>query len=105
MVTPWKYDALRYRRRPTREVRVGDVGVGGDNPIRVQSMTTPATRDTEATVSQIARLVEAGCEIVRVTVPTSRGRREPAADPRGAARAGRSGCRWWPTSTSRRPRR
>ena len=50
---------------------IGDVGVGGDNPIRVQSMTTPATTDTAATVAQIARLVEAGCEIVRVTVPTS----------------------------------
>jgi (E)-4-hydroxy-3-methylbut-2-enyl-diphosphate synthase len=60
-----------YQRRRTRVVSVGDVGVGGDNPIRVQSMTTPATTDTDATVSQIARLVEAGCEIVRVTVPTT----------------------------------
>jgi (E)-4-hydroxy-3-methylbut-2-enyl-diphosphate synthase len=60
-----------YRRWPTREVRIGDVGVGGDNPIRVQSMTTPATTDTAATVEQIERLVDAGCEIVRVTVPTS----------------------------------
>ena len=50
---------------------MGDLGVGGRNPIRVQSMTTPATTDTEATVAQIVRLVEAGCEIVRVTVPTS----------------------------------
>ena len=50
---------------------IGDVGVGGDHPIRVQSMTTPATTDTTATVAQIVRLVEAGCEIVRVTVPTS----------------------------------
>ncbi|HMC83467.1 MAG TPA: (E)-4-hydroxy-3-methylbut-2-enyl-diphosphate synthase, partial [Candidatus Polarisedimenticolia bacterium] len=60
-----------YRRRKTREVRVGDVGVGGGNPIRVQSMTTPRTADVEATVSQILRLVEAGCEIVRVTVPST----------------------------------
>lgn len=52
-------------------MRVGDVGVGGSNPIRVQSMTTPATTDVEATLAQIVRLVEAGCEIVRVTVPTS----------------------------------
>ncbi len=51
---------------------VGDVGVGGGNPIRVQSMTTPATTDTAATVTQIVRLVEAGCEIVRLAVPTSR---------------------------------
>ncbi|HEV8336622.1 MAG TPA: (E)-4-hydroxy-3-methylbut-2-enyl-diphosphate synthase [Candidatus Polarisedimenticolia bacterium] len=61
-----------YRRRPTREVRVGDVGVGGTNPIRVQSMTTPATSDVEATSAQIRRLVEAGCEIVRLTVPSTR---------------------------------
>jgi (E)-4-hydroxy-3-methylbut-2-enyl-diphosphate synthase len=60
-----------YRRRRTRVVHVGDVPLGGDHPIRVQSMTTPATTDTAATVAQIARLVEAGCEIVRVTVPTS----------------------------------
>src|SRR5262245_44130562 len=60
-----------YRRRRSRVVMIGDVGVGGDHPIRVQSMTTPATTDTDATVSQIARLVDAGCEIVRVTVPTS----------------------------------
>jgi (E)-4-hydroxy-3-methylbut-2-enyl-diphosphate synthase len=68
---PWRYDGLAIRRRPTRVVRVGEVGVGGDNPIRIQSMTTPATRDVAATVGQIARLVEAGCEIVRVTVPTT----------------------------------
>jgi (E)-4-hydroxy-3-methylbut-2-enyl-diphosphate synthase len=67
----WTYDGLRYRRRPTRTVRVGDVAVGSEHPIRVQSMTTPATTDVPATVSQIARLVEVGCEIVRVTVPTS----------------------------------
>ena len=59
-----------YRRRRTRCVMVGDVGVGGDHPIRVQSMTTPATQDVAATVAQTVRLVAAGCEIVRVTVPT-----------------------------------
>src|SRR5262245_38290740 len=58
-------------RRRSRVVHVGDVPLGGDYPIRVQSMTTPATTDTQATVSQIERLVEAGCEIVRVTVPTT----------------------------------
>jgi (E)-4-hydroxy-3-methylbut-2-enyl-diphosphate synthase len=63
-------DAYRYRRRPTRQVLVGDVGVGGVNPIRVQSMTTTDTMDTEATVAQTARLVEVGCEIVRITAPT-----------------------------------
>ena len=60
-----------YQRRRSRIVHVGDVALGGDQPIRVQSMTTPATTDTAATVAQIARLVEAGCEIVRLTVPTT----------------------------------
>ncbi len=63
-------DPYAYRRRRTHEVLVGDVGVGANNPIRVQSMTTPRTRDIEAQVAQILRLVEAGCEIVRVTTPT-----------------------------------
>src|SRR5438270_10260374 len=58
-----------FHRHKTREVRVGDKVVGGDNPIWVQSMTTPDTFDVEATVAQIHRLEEAGCEIVRVTVP------------------------------------
>ena len=60
---------LRKPRHRTRTVRVGDKVVGGDNPIWVQSMTTPDTHDVEATVAQIHRLEEAGCEIVRVTVP------------------------------------
>jgi len=63
---------LHYRRRPTREVKVGDVGVGGNNAIRIQSMTTPATHDVDATVEQIRRLVDTGCEIVRVTVPSTK---------------------------------
>src|SRR5215472_9257871 len=58
-----------FQRHKTREVRVGDKVVGGDNPIWVQSMTTPDTHDLEATVAQIHRLEEVGCEIVRVTVP------------------------------------
>jgi (E)-4-hydroxy-3-methylbut-2-enyl-diphosphate synthase len=60
-----------HQRRRSRVVYVGDVPLGGDHPIRVQSMTTPATTDTAATVAQIVRLVEAGCEIVRVTIPTT----------------------------------
>lgn len=56
------------KRRPTREVMVGPVGVGGHHPIRVQSMTTSSTRDVEATIEQIIRLADAGCEIARVTV-------------------------------------
>lgn len=58
-----------FRRHKTRLVRVGDKVVGGDNPIWVQSMTTTDTHDLEATVAQIHRLEEAGCELVRVTVP------------------------------------
>lgn len=56
-------------RHKTREVRVGDKVVGGSNPIWVQSMTTTDTFDVEGTVAQIKRLEEAGCELVRVTVP------------------------------------
>ena len=52
----------------TREVKVGGVGVGGNNPIRIQSMTTSNTRDVEHTIEQAIRLADAGCEIVRMTV-------------------------------------
>src|ERR671936_1677469 len=65
-------DPFRYRRRATRVVMVGDVGVGGHNPIRVQSMTTTRTQDVAATAAQAERLVRAGCEIVRITAPTVR---------------------------------
>ncbi len=56
------------KRFKTREVLVGHVGVGGDNPVRIQSMTTSSTRDIEATIDQIIRLADTGCEIARVTV-------------------------------------
>ncbi len=59
-----------YQRRPTRVVMVGRVGVGGANPIRVQSMITCDTMDTEASIAQTVELAEAGCEIVRITAPT-----------------------------------
>jgi (E)-4-hydroxy-3-methylbut-2-enyl-diphosphate synthase len=58
-----------FQRHKTREVQVGGLAIGGDNPIRVQSMTTPDTNLVEETIAQILRLEEAGCEIVRVTVP------------------------------------
>lgn len=63
-------DLFSYRRRPTREVMVGGLGFGGSNPIRVQSMITSDTMDTAACVAQTLRLVEAGCEMVRITAPT-----------------------------------
>ncbi len=56
------------KRRLTREVMVGNVGVGGSNPVRIQSMTTSNTRDVDATIEQAIRLADAGCEIVRMTV-------------------------------------
>ena len=61
---------LQYHRRATREVKVGNVGIGGDNPIRVQSMITCDTMDTEASIQQTMELADAGCEIVRITAPT-----------------------------------
>jgi 1-hydroxy-2-methyl-2-(E)-butenyl 4-diphosphate synthase len=63
-------DLLSYSRRKTREVMVGNVGVGADNPIRVQSMITSDTRDTPACVAEVLGLAEAGCEIVRITAQT-----------------------------------
>ncbi len=68
----WVASPFAWARRPTREVRVGAVGIGGANPIRIQSMTTTDTRDTDATVAQVVRLAEAGCEIVRITAPSIR---------------------------------
>jgi (E)-4-hydroxy-3-methylbut-2-enyl-diphosphate synthase len=58
------------RRRTTREVLVGDVGIGGSNPIRIQSMTTTDTRDTQGTADQTELLASVGCEIVRITAPS-----------------------------------
>src|SRR5438045_438350 len=63
-------DPFACLRRISREVRVGNVGIGGDNPIRVQSMITCDTMDTEASIAQTIELAEAGCEIVRITAPT-----------------------------------
>jgi len=57
------------RRFKTREVRVGNVVIGGNNPVRIQSMTNTNTMDTEATVAQSIRLFEVGCEMVRITAP------------------------------------
>jgi len=61
--------ATSVQRHKTKEIGVGDHAVGGENPILVQSMTTTNTFDAEATLAQIRRLEEAGCEVVRVTVP------------------------------------
>jgi len=63
-------DLLHYARRETREVMVGNVGIGAHHPIRIQSMITSDTRDTPASVQQVLDLAEAGCEIVRITAQT-----------------------------------
>src|SRR6202790_5328226 len=56
-------------RRRTRQLMVGDVGIGSDHPIAVQSMTTTKTHDVNATLQQIAELTATGCDIVRVACP------------------------------------
>lgn len=61
---------LIYSRFKTREIYIGDVPMGADNPIRIQSMTTIDTMDTLGTVEQTIRMVEAGCEYVRITAPS-----------------------------------
>jgi (E)-4-hydroxy-3-methylbut-2-enyl-diphosphate synthase len=67
---PFCPDPLSYHRRLTREVKVGKVGVGAHNPIRVQSMITCDTMDTEACIEQTIELANIGCGIVRITAPT-----------------------------------
>ena len=61
---------VRYDRRQTRVVKIGDLPLGGAYPIRIQSMTTVDTMDTEGTVQQSIRMIEAGCEYVRITAPS-----------------------------------
>ncbi|MCZ7609886.1 MAG: (E)-4-hydroxy-3-methylbut-2-enyl-diphosphate synthase [Ignavibacterium sp.] len=60
----------KYSRYNTREVFIGDIPLGGSNPIRIQSMTTTDTMNTIATVEQTIRMVKAGCEYVRITAPS-----------------------------------
>ena len=63
------------KRRKTREVKIGNLIVGGEHAVTVQSMTTTKTHDVTATLKEIERLEEAGCQIIRITVPD-----QPAAD-------------------------
>ncbi len=63
------HSLTEYKRRKTIEVKIGNTPLGGNNPIRVQSMTTCDTMDTDCTVQQAIRMVEAGCEYVRITAP------------------------------------
>lgn len=61
-----------YKRLITREVKVGDLVIGGGHPIRVQTMTTTDTMDTEKTVEQVIKCIEAGAELVRITAPSKK---------------------------------
>lgn len=70
MIHKYSENTLNRKRRPTHEVKVGDVGIGGNNPIRIQSMTTSDTMDTAGTIDQIRKLIDVGCEIVRITAPS-----------------------------------
>ncbi len=67
---PYCNSLTKYVRLKTREVKVGNIGIGGENPIRIQSMTITNTLDTAATIAETLRLVEAGCELVRITTPS-----------------------------------
>jgi len=60
------------KRKATKEVKVGNLGIGGDNPVRVQSMTSTRTEDVDATARQIERLLDEGCEIIRIAVPNKK---------------------------------
>jgi (E)-4-hydroxy-3-methylbut-2-enyl-diphosphate synthase len=70
LISPYANSLTEYSRWTTRVVQIGDVPLGGGNPIRVQSMTTTDTMDTAATVAQSIRMIEAGCEYVRITAPS-----------------------------------
>jgi (E)-4-hydroxy-3-methylbut-2-enyl-diphosphate synthase len=74
MPTAKQYCTSRFKsvRRASRVIRVGHLEIGGNNPLRVQSMTTTPTQDVAATVKQTLALAEAGCEIVRITAPNKK---------------------------------
>src|SRR5690554_2672879 len=61
---------ISYQRRKTIEVKVGDIIIGGNNPIVVQSMTTVDTMDTEGSIAQCIRMIESGCQLIRITAPS-----------------------------------
>ena len=67
---PFCEDLFGYKRIKTSHVTIGELTMGGDAPIRVQSMTTADTMNTEATVAESIRMIEAGCELVRITAPS-----------------------------------
>ena len=70
MTNYFNKNLFRYKRRNSISVSIGDSEVGANNPIRIQSMTTTDTMDTKSTVEQAIRMVNTGCEYVRVTAPS-----------------------------------
>ena len=70
--SPYCVSRFHPTRRLTRQVSIGDLSIGGQQPVRIQSMTTTDTLDIPATVKQSIELAEAGCEIVRITAPNIR---------------------------------
>src|SRR5690606_25858728 len=88
LTLPGKYceSLTHYKRWLTREVQIGDVPMGGTHPIRIQSMTTVDTMDTKGSVEQTLRMVEAGCEYVRITAPSIK-------EAQNLAEIGRASCR------------
>ncbi len=72
MLNQYCNSLIKYSRWKTREVLIGNVGIGGKNPIRIQSMTTTNTMDTEATVQECIRMLKAGCELIRITTPSKK---------------------------------
>lgn len=69
MQSEYTQHMFSYHRRSTWEVKTGDVGIGGNNPIRIQSMTNVNTMDTHACIEQSIRMINEGCELVRITAP------------------------------------
>lgn len=69
---PFCENLFQRKRFPTREVKIGITAIGGNNPIRVQSMTTTDTMDTVGSVEQSIRMIDAGCELVRLTAPSKK---------------------------------
>ena len=66
------YSLTKYQRRTSRKVKIGSIAIGGDDPIRIQSMTTTDTMDTQGTVAQSIRMIKAGSELVRITAPSKK---------------------------------
>src|SRR5690554_406231 len=65
-------DPFNRTRLKTQEVNVGKLGIGGENPIRIQSMTTKDTMDTEGSIEEAIRMIDVGCELVRLTAPSKK---------------------------------